>query len=128
VAIRAEPIEGERPMSTSTDTENPAAPARLLVLWEQPSEPEEFERHYREVHFPIARKLPGLRSYTVSREISPVRGTAYYLVAALTWDSLEELRTAFASPEGRATAADVESLQRYAAVRSMIVAGGEDVA
>ena len=34
---------------------------------------------------------------------------------------MEELRAAFASPEGRATAADAARLQEFAAVRSMIL-------
>lgn len=102
--------------------------ARLLVLWEQPSDPEAFEKHYREVHVPIAGKLPGLRSYLLSHQVSAVRGEPCFMVATLTWDSLEDLRTAFASAAGQATAADVENLRQYAAVRSMIVSGGEEVA
>lgn len=114
-------------MSISADTERPGAAARLIVLWEQPSEPEPFERHYREVHAPLASKLPGLRSYTLTHEISAVYGTPYYLVAELAWDTLEELRTAFASPEGQATAADVANLRRYATMSSMIIGMGENV-
>ena len=41
-------------------------PARFLVFWEQPTDPEAFERHYREVHIPLARKIPGLRSYAIT--------------------------------------------------------------
>ena len=110
-------------------SERPGAPdARLVVLWEQPSDPAAFEQHYREVHIPLARKLPGLRSYTLTHRIDPLRGEPYYMVAELAWDTLEQLRTAFASPEGRATADDVAQLQRYADLRSMVVGGGEDVA
>ena len=117
-------------MSTETDSARLGqdTTARLLVLWEQPSDPEAFEQHYREVHVPIARKLPGLRSYRLSHQVNAVRGESCYMVATLTWDTPEDLRTAFASPEGQATAADVEKLQQYAAVRSMVVSGGEEVA
>jgi uncharacterized protein (TIGR02118 family) len=101
--------------------------ARLIVLWETPNDPEAFDRHYRDVHIPIARRLPGLRRYTISRDAQAVRGEAYYQVAELEWDTAEDLRAAFAAPEGKATAADVEDLRRYAEVRSMIVASGEDV-
>lgn len=101
--------------------------ARFIVLWETPSDPEAFDRHYSEVHIPIARKIPGLRRYLISRDAVAVRGEPYYQVAELEWDSLEELRAAFASPEGEATAADVAKLQGYAEVRSMIVTSGEDV-
>ena len=121
-------------MSTETDTARAGqhsaqdtTTARLIVLWEQPSDPEAFERHYREVHVPIARELPGLRSYKLTHQVNAVRGEPYYMVAELAWDTLEDLRTAFASPEGQATAADATSLGQYAAVRSMIVSAAEEV-
>jgi uncharacterized protein (TIGR02118 family) len=37
------------------------------VLYRTPADPGEFERHYREVHIPLARQLPGLRRYSTSR-------------------------------------------------------------
>lgn len=77
---------------------------RFLALYETPTDPEAFDRHYREVHIPLGRQLPGLRRYAVSRDVAAVRGVPYYLVAELEWDTMEELRTAFASPEGRASA------------------------
>jgi uncharacterized protein (TIGR02118 family) len=94
--------------------------ARLLALYETPAAPETFDRHYREVHIPLGSRLPGLRRYTVSRDAAAVRGAPYYLVAELEWDTMEDLRAAFASPEGRATAADAARLAELAPVRSMI--------
>ena len=94
---------------------------RFLALYETPADPEAFDRHYREVHIPLGRRLPGLRRYTVSRDVAAVRGGApYYLVAELEWDTMDDLRAAFASPEGRATAADAARLQDLAPVRSVI--------
>ena len=84
---------------------------RLLVCYETPADPQEFDRHYREVHIPLAMALPGLRRYTVSREAIFVRGAnPYYLVAELDWDDRPALDAAFASPQGRATAADVTAM------------------
>jgi uncharacterized protein (TIGR02118 family) len=101
---------------------------RFLALYETPADPEAFDRHYREVHIPLGRRLPGLRRYTLGRETAPVRGgVPYYLVASLEWDSLDGLRAAFASPEGRATAADAARLAELAPVRSVIVTLEEDV-
>ena len=94
--------------------------AHFLALYETPADPEAFGRHYREVHIPLGRRLPGLRRYAVSRDLAAVRGAPYYLVAELDWDTMDELRAAFASPEGRATAADAARLQELAPVRSMI--------
>jgi uncharacterized protein (TIGR02118 family) len=94
---------------------------RFLALYETPADPEAFDRHYREVHIQLGRRLPGLRRYVVGRDVAAVRGGApYYMVAELEWDTMQELRAAFASPEGRATAADAARLQELAPVRSMI--------
>jgi uncharacterized protein (TIGR02118 family) len=94
--------------------------ARFLALYETPADPQAFDRHYREVHIPIARQLPALRRYTIGGQAAAIRGAAYYLIAELEWDTMEDLRAAFASPEGRATAADAARLQELAPVRSMI--------
>ena len=81
---------------------------RFLVLYDTPDDPEAFDRHYREVHIPLTKKLPGLRRYTISRDVVRVRGDEpCYLVAELDWDDMDSLRNAFSSPEGAATAADV---------------------
>lgn len=93
---------------------------RFLVLYNKPQDTEEFERHYREVHIPLARKLPGLRRYTISRGTAPVRGEdPYYLVAELDWDDMAALRQAFRSPEGQATAQDVPTFAT-GGVQSMV--------
>ena len=73
---------------------------RFLVVYERPSDPEKFDLHYRRVHIPLAKKLAGLRRYTISRGAAAVRGgEPFYLVAELDWDNMDALRAAFASPE-----------------------------
>lgn len=95
--------------------------ARFLVLWRAPRDPVAFERHYREVHAPLARRLPGLRRYTFSRNAAALRGELpYYLVAELDWDDMASLRAALRSAEGVATAADGAKLAAYADYDSMI--------
>jgi uncharacterized protein (TIGR02118 family) len=95
--------------------------AHFLAMYEQPADAETFDRHYRNVHIPLGRRLPGLVRYTIGRDIAAVRGgPPYYLIAELQWDTMDELRAAFASPEGRATAADAARLQELAPVRSII--------
>jgi uncharacterized protein (TIGR02118 family) len=80
---------------------------RLLVLYGQPTDPAAFDRHYREVHVPLARKLPGLRRYTISAGVRALQGTAPYLVAELDFDDRAAFRQAMEAPEGRAVAADL---------------------
>jgi uncharacterized protein (TIGR02118 family) len=80
---------------------------RFLVLYDPPEDPEAFDKHYNEIHIPLAKQLPGLRRYTVSRNLAPGRGKQYYLVAELDWDSMEAMAAAFASEIGQQTGADV---------------------
>ena len=81
---------------------------RFLVLYNTPEDPAEFDRYYREVHIPLAQKLPGLRRYTISRDVAVIRGTeAYYLIAELDFDDRAALENAFQSPQGQAAAQDV---------------------
>jgi len=83
--------------------------ARLLVLYNQPADPAAFDRYYYETHVPIAKRIPGLRSYTVnSGTPMMVAGSfAPHLIAELDFDSMADLQAAMASPEGQAAAADV---------------------
>jgi uncharacterized protein (TIGR02118 family) len=98
-----------------------ATTARFLVIWDTPSDPEAFDRHYQEVHIPLAITLPGLRRYTLSKNLVGIRGgDPFYQVGELDWDDMASLRRAFESPVGRATAEDVEKLTEWASVRSMI--------
>ncbi|MGF6882848.1 hypothetical protein ABIA39_001790 [Nocardia sp. GAS34] len=58
--------------------------ARFIVLWDTPSDPEAFDKHYREVHIPLCRQLPGLRRYTLSRNPTPIVGER--IDAEVDWD------------------------------------------
>ena len=92
---------------------------RFLVLYDHPQDVQEFERHYREVHVPLTKQLPGLRRYSISRNVAPIRGEPYFLVGELEWDDMASLRRAFDSDEGKATAADMANLGKDG-VRSMV--------
>jgi len=81
---------------------------RFLVLYSRPTDVEAFERHYRSVHAPLVKKVPGLLRYTVSRNVSPFRDDEpFYMVAELDWSDLAALQQGFASDEGRATSRDM---------------------
>jgi uncharacterized protein (TIGR02118 family) len=81
--------------------------ARMIVIYKKPQDPAAFDKHYFEVHVPLAKKLPGIRKYEVSRgPIMALAGGDAYMVAMLTFDSLEAIKSAFASETGKACAAD----------------------
>jgi len=82
--------------------------AMLIALYGTPDDPVAFDQYYFQTHVPIAKRLPGLRSYQVTRGVlSPDGPSKWYLVATLTFDSTQAVQSAFASPEGQATAADL---------------------
>jgi uncharacterized protein (TIGR02118 family) len=85
---------------------------QLIVLYKTPRDTAAFDKHYFEVHIPLAKKIPGLKKYEVSRGpvINPMGRSEIHLVAVLEFDDMETLQKAFASPEGQAAAADAQSL------------------
>ena len=82
--------------------------ARMVVIYRTPKDPAAFDAHYFKVHVPLAKKLPGLRKYEVSRQpiLTPAGDPVPYLIGILYFDDLAALRQAFATPEGQACAAD----------------------
>ena len=83
--------------------------AKLFAIYQQPKDPAAFDAYYFGTHVPLAKTIPGLKSYEVTR--GDVMGMAgkhgVYLVAILEFDSMEAIGMAMASPEGQATAADL---------------------
>lgn len=81
--------------------------ARMLVIYKTPEDPVAFDRHYFDVHIPLAKKLPGIRRYEVSHgPVTALAGGEAYMVAILTFDSVAAIKAAFASEAGAACAAD----------------------
>ena len=85
--------------------------ARLVVMYRTPKDAVAFDKYYFETHVPIARKIPGLRKYEVSQGAvaTPVGPSGFHLIATLHFDDLAAVQRAFASPEGQAAAADVQT-------------------
>jgi uncharacterized protein (TIGR02118 family) len=83
--------------------------AKLFAIYQQPADPAAFDSYYVNKHVPLAKTLPGLRSYEVTR--GSVMGMAgkhgVYLVAVLEFDSMEAIAAAMASSQGQATAGDL---------------------
>jgi uncharacterized protein (TIGR02118 family) len=83
--------------------------AHVVVMYKTPKDAAAFDKHYAETHIPIAKKLPGLRKYEVSRGpvATPAGPSRFHLIATLYFDSMAAIQAAFASAEGKAAAADV---------------------
>lgn len=82
--------------------------ARMVVIYRTPKDPAAFDKHYFDVHVPMASQLPGLRRYEVSKGpiVSLAGASETYLIGILHFDSLDAIKQAFASECGRACAED----------------------
>src|ERR1700730_2162404 len=82
--------------------------ARMVVIYRTPKNVEAFDRHYFEIHVPLAKKIPGLRKYEVSDGpiATPVGTSDVHRIGTLHFDDLAAIEKAFASPEGQASGAD----------------------
>lgn len=82
--------------------------ARMVVVYRTPKNPEAFDKHYFNVHIPLAKRLPGLTKYETSK--GPVIGMAGaidpYFIATLHFESLEAIKFAFATELGQSCATD----------------------
>jgi uncharacterized protein (TIGR02118 family) len=86
--------------------------ARLLVMYKTPRDAAAFDKHYADVHVPLAKKIPGLRKFEMSRGsiATPGGPSGYHRIAILHFDDVAAIQKAFASPEGQAAAADAQAL------------------
>lgn len=85
--------------------------ARLVVMYKTPKDAAAFDKHYFEKHAPLAKKIPGLKKYEVSQGpvATPAGPSGIHLIAILQFDNLAAIQKAFASAEGQAAAADVQT-------------------
>jgi uncharacterized protein (TIGR02118 family) len=80
---------------------------RLVVSYGRPTDPAEFDRHYRDVHVGLAQAIPGLQRFTIGHAAPLAPGEAPYLVAELDFESAEAMGAGMGSEAGRAAGADV---------------------
>ncbi|MEG6510267.1 EthD family reductase [Methyloligella sp. 2.7D] len=82
---------------------------RAIVIYGMPEDPAAFDKHYTEIHVPLAKAMPHLKSFQYSR--GPVQSSdaekPVYLVAELTYETGADLEASFGSEAGQAAVADV---------------------
>ncbi|MGY1746026.1 EthD family reductase [Blastococcus sp. SYSU D00695] len=91
---------------------------RLMIQYGRPTDPAAFDRHYREVHVPLARQIPGLVRFEIGNPQSLSGEEGPYLVAALDFDSVEAFGAGMQSAEGAAAAGDVANFATGGATMS----------
>ena len=86
--------------------------AKVVVTYGIPSDIQNFDRHYKEIHIPLALKLPGLKKFETSEGpvVTPAGPSPVHLVAILHFEDMASLEAGLASPEGQAAAADAQTI------------------
>ncbi|MFN0137225.1 MAG: EthD family reductase [Phycisphaerae bacterium] len=81
---------------------------KLIALYSKAEDVVAFEKHYREVHAPLAMKMPGLKKCELNWvKGSPGGEARYHLIAELYFEDKAALKAAMSSPEGMAAAKDL---------------------
>ncbi|HEY3244044.1 MAG TPA: EthD family reductase [Phycisphaerae bacterium] len=83
---------------------------KLIALYRKPADPAAFDKHYREIHMPLAAKIPGLVKMDVAKVFgSPGGDPEFYQVAELFFENKAAMFSGLQSPEGAAAAKDVKN-------------------
>jgi uncharacterized protein (TIGR02118 family) len=82
---------------------------RVSVLYRQPRDPLEFERHYTETHIPLALNIPDVLRLESAKTLPGPDGVepVYFRVADVWFANLQRMQAAMESAEWRAIAADL---------------------
>ena len=83
--------------------------AKVVVLYKKPKDADAFDKYYASTHIPLAKKIPGLKKYDISKGdiATPAGASGLHLVATLYFDSMDSLRAGLGSAEGKAAAGDL---------------------
>lgn len=80
---------------------------KMTVIYQTPKDISAFEKHYFNVHIPLAKQLPGLIKYEINDgEIQSTTGHSSFRIANLYFESLDAMKQAFISEIGQKCAVD----------------------
>ena len=88
--------------------------AKMIIMYEQPTDKVGFEEHYFDVHVPLGKKIPNIINDSVHHVIqSQNTSLNLYLITVLEFENIQKLTEALASPEARAAEEDGVNLFKY---------------
>lgn len=80
---------------------------KIIAIYGVPKDIEAFERHYREVHTPLTKMMPGIERFVANRVLgSPQGKPSQYMIAEMIFKDKETMERAMASQEGRQSGKD----------------------
>jgi uncharacterized protein (TIGR02118 family) len=81
---------------------------KLIAIYKKPEDVEAFDKHYHEIHAPLAAKMPGLLKLEVNKIYgSPAGESNLHLIAEMYFETKEDMMNALSSPEGKAAGKDL---------------------
>ena len=83
---------------------------KVVVCYGHPDDPEAFDTHYRDIHMPLARRVPGLSDFTWGKCSALDGGTPpYYAVASLIFPDADTMTSGLRSEEMKQAGKDVRN-------------------
>jgi uncharacterized protein (TIGR02118 family) len=85
---------------------------KITVIYDNPTDPATFEKHYAERHMSLARKIPNVKRVELAKVFPKEDGspTPAYRTVDLYFDDYPTACAAIATPEGQAFARDAKQL------------------
>ena len=96
--------------------------ACIVVLHYTPNDPKKYDEYYFTTHVPLARKLPGLRRFEVTRGPVAQHGgqSDIHMIAILHFDNVPAIHAAIESPEGQVASGDIANFAKPENVKILI--------
>jgi uncharacterized protein (TIGR02118 family) len=83
--------------------------SKLIALYKTPPDSAAFDEAYFNTHLPLIKKVPGLQTTRVTRFSRTLMGEGFYMMAEMTFNDKEALKTGMKSPEMAAAGENLNS-------------------
>ena len=82
---------------------------KVTVLYGQPTNPDEYEKYYRDTHLPLVAKMKDVARAELTKFVAGPDGgkPAFYRMAELYFTTQAQMGQTLGSPEGQAAVADL---------------------
>ncbi len=86
---------------------------KLIAIYKAPENIESFEEHYKNVHTPLALKIPKMKELRINKISGGPRGKSeLHMIAELCFDNKEDFKEAMGSEENMAAGKDLMSFAK----------------
>ena len=101
---------------------------KLLVTYTRPAHMDAFEKHFRQVHAPMVRKIPGLKKLVINRITGNAMGgpPSLHLIVGLQFGPKEDYEAAMRSEENAAAGRDAIEFCRATGSQFEVLIAHED--